>query len=88
MEGVHVLELHASDGRLDMVGNEGLVPREGGLPDGTVNAVGEPAVQVISVSQVLIVLDKALVAVRHCFREFPPYIVTILAADVAALGRR
>src|SRR5215211_838648 len=86
LECVHVLELHASDGRLDVVGDEVLVPRVGGLPDGAVNAVGEPAVQVLSESQVFIIIDEALVAVRHCFRELSPCIVAILAADVAALG--
>jgi hypothetical protein len=84
---VQVLELEPSESGLNVVGHKVLlVARIGGLPERAAHGVREPAVQVLLHSQVIVIVDEALVPVRYRLSELAWHLLAVLAADVAALG--
>ena len=85
MKGIEVLELESPKSGLDVVSREVLVPRVGRLPDRVAHAVGEPAVQVLANSHVLVVVDETLIPIRHSFGKLVPDVLSPLAGEVFTL---
>src|SRR5918997_6757931 len=85
LQGVELVELHASYRRLEVESHHLLVPLPGALPDGTLECP-KPPVEVVAHGQVLAVVSDALVPVRQQFTQLGPYFCLRLAGDIPALS--
>src|SRR5215211_5466736 len=85
MEGVQVRELESPESGFDVVGDEVLIPRVGGLPNRPAHGVRKPAVQVITDGRATRVKNNPAVPIRHSLRELRRYICSPLAVQNLAL---
>src|SRR5829696_3772323 len=69
MESVQVRELESPESGLDVVGDEVLIPREGGLPNRSAHGVCKPAVQVVANGRATRVKNDPTVPIRHSLRK-------------------
>src|SRR5215211_5907083 len=85
MESVQVRELESPESGLDVVGDEVLIPRVGGLPNRSAHGVSKPTVQVVAYGRATRVKNDPAVPIRHSLRELRRHLCSRLAVQNLAL---